>query len=97
MIIVAGFVIVSPDDRDRYVGGFRSLVRACREAPGCLDVGVTADSVEPGRVNVFELWATQDELDAWRASAPVPDVDIEFETGQMKEYVISRSREPFGS
>jgi hypothetical protein len=48
-------------------------------------------------VNIFELRATQDELDAWRASAPVPDIDIEVTPGEMKEYVIARSREPFSS
>lgn len=97
MIIVAGYAALRPDDRDHYVDAFRGLVRAAREAPGCLDVAVTADSVEPGRVNIFELWATQAELDAWRASAPVPDVEIEFEIGMMKEYVVASSREPFSS
>lgn len=55
MIIVAGFFEVEPDHRDRYVAEFRDLVRRAREAPGCLDVAITADSVDPARVNNFEL------------------------------------------
>jgi quinol monooxygenase YgiN len=97
MIIVAGYATVPPDERDRYVDAFRGLVRAARAAPGCLDVAMTADSVEAGRVNIFELWATQDELDAWRASAPVPEVDTEFEIGEIKEYLVASSRDPFGA
>lgn len=88
---------MSPGDRDRYVDEFRSLVEAAREAQGCLDVSITADSVDPGRVNNFECWANQDDLDSWRASAPVPDVDIDVEPGEMKEYVVARTREPFSS
>ena len=97
MMIVAGFATLHPDDRDTYVAGFRGLVRAACDAPGCIDVTITADSVHPGRVNIFELWAGQDELDAWRGVAPAPDVDIPFEIGLMKEYVVASSREPFSA
>ena len=94
MIIVAGYALVDPRDRDRYVAAFRDLVRAARSAPGCLDVAMTADSVDAGRVNIFELWESQEPLDDWRANAPAPDLDIEFDAKVM-EYEVSRGKEPF--
>jgi len=37
MIIVAGFLEVEPNDRDRCVAEFGDLVHRAREAPGCLE------------------------------------------------------------
>lgn len=95
VIIVAGFATVEPTDRDRYVAEFRDLVRRARQAPGCQDVAISADSVDPGRVNNFELWTSQEHLDAWRAVASPPETGIEFSAVQMQEYEIARAKDPF--
>jgi heme-degrading monooxygenase HmoA len=95
MIIVAGYELLDPRDRDRYVEAFRDFVHHCRTAPGCRDVAVTADSVDPRRVNTFELWDSQEDVDAWRATARVPDVDIDVQDAQVMEYEVNRSKEPF--
>src|SRR5690625_1355805 len=95
MIIVAGHLEVAPVDRDRYVHAFASLVEQARNAPGCLDLAISADSVGPGRINTFELWASQEDLDAFRAQADVPETGIEIRQGSMNEYVIDPSRDPF--
>jgi quinol monooxygenase YgiN len=95
VIIVAGYEVLNPGDRDRYVEAFRDFVQQARSAPGCRDVAVTADSVDPGRVYTFELWDTQEDIDAWRAKAPVPAVDVDVRDAQVLEYEVSRSREPF--
>ena len=55
MWIIAGYITVDEDERDRYVAAHRDLVVRAREAPGCLDVAITADPVDPRRVNNFEL------------------------------------------
>jgi quinol monooxygenase YgiN len=34
------------------------LTRA-RDAPGCLGLAITADSVDPTRINNFERWESQ--------------------------------------
>ena len=55
MWIIAGYITVDEDERDRYVEAHRDLVVRARKAPGCLDVAITADPVDPRRVNNFEL------------------------------------------
>jgi len=70
-------------------------VRRAREAPGCLDLAISADSVDPRGVNNFELWESQEDLDAWRAVASPPDTGIEPSGGEMQEYEIARSKDPF--
>ncbi len=51
MIIIAGHLIVEPEHRTGYVEVFRDLVARCRDVDGCLEVAITADSVDPGRIN----------------------------------------------
>jgi quinol monooxygenase YgiN len=85
---------MDPAERDRYVAAFRGLVQLARSVPGCRDVAVTADSVDAGRVNIFELWESQEALEAWRAKAPAPDLGIAFDA-KVLEYEVTRSQEPF--
>jgi Antibiotic biosynthesis monooxygenase len=47
-----------------------SVVERARRAAGCLDCAVTADLIDPGRVNIFECWESQAALDAYRGSGP---------------------------
>jgi Antibiotic biosynthesis monooxygenase len=42
-----------------------------RRAPGCLDFAITADLIDPGRINVFERWETQEAVRAWRGRVPM--------------------------
>jgi quinol monooxygenase YgiN len=75
MLIVAGHLILDPEDRDSHVVTSASAVRLARQAPGCLDFAVSADPVDPNRVNVFERWAGPEDLAAFRATSGDPDVE----------------------
>jgi quinol monooxygenase YgiN len=70
MLIVAGHLRVHESDRDRYVADCVAAVTAARNAEGCLDFAVSADVVDPGRVNVFECWQTPEALGAFRGRGP---------------------------
>ena len=70
MIIVAGALIVDPPARNAYLQECTSVVAAAREAPGCLDFALSPDLVEPGRINVFERWDTNEALHRFRGSGP---------------------------
>ena len=96
MLIVAGHAEVAAGSRDDYVAAHRDLIRRCRQAPGCLDAAISADPVEPGRVNIFERWGSQEHLDAWRAVADAPDTGIPFDAGEVQLFVVSDVRPPFG-
>ena len=77
MIIVAGHVTVEPEQRESYLAGCVSIVERSREAAGCLDVAISADLIDPGRVNIFERWESQAALDAFRGGPPGPSDDQE--------------------
>jgi quinol monooxygenase YgiN len=95
VLIIAGSVQVAPERRDALVAMFEDLVRRARQAPGCLDVAVTADSVDPGRINNLERWESQEHLDAWRAVADAPDVGAEMIAVDVGLFDVSGERPPF--
>ena len=68
MVIVSGHLMVEPDDRDAYLAACRTVVEQARVAEGCLDFALTADLLDPGRVNVFERWVSQAAVDAFRGA-----------------------------
>ena len=49
MVIVAGHLIVDPDERDAYLNGCREVVELARWIDGCLDFAINADLVDPSR------------------------------------------------
>ena len=88
MIIVAGFLAVAPDARDAYLRGCVDVVAAARRAPGCLDYALSADLVEPGRINVFERWESEEDLDRFRGSGPSEDQAAQLREIAMAEYTV---------
>jgi quinol monooxygenase YgiN len=74
MLIVAGHLKVRESDRDLYVADCTAAVLAARRAEGCLDFAISADAVDPGRVNIFERWRTRELLLAFRGQGPDEDM-----------------------
>jgi quinol monooxygenase YgiN len=70
VVIVAGHLIVDPEQRDSYLIGCKDVVDQARRAPGCLDFAITADLLDSSRVNIFERWESQAAVDAFRGSGP---------------------------
>jgi quinol monooxygenase YgiN len=66
---VAGHITVDPEQRESYLAGSMSVVQEARRAAGCLDFAITADLLDPGRVNLFERWESQAAVKAFRSSA----------------------------
>lgn len=95
MLIIAGHVQVDPERRDEYVAAHVKLVGRARSAPGCLDLAITADLLDPGRVNNFERWESQEALDAWRKVARAPRTRIEFLAVDVQLYDVTGARPPF--
>jgi quinol monooxygenase YgiN len=93
MIIIAGHSLTEADKRDAAVAAFADMVSRARKYDGCLDVAISADSVDPERINVFEHWRDQQSLDAWRKVASAPAV--EFREARVKLYRTEKAEEPF--
>ena len=96
MLIIAGKLYVAPDMRDEFVAGHTDLVKRARgQAAGCLDLAISADPVENGRVNMVEIWESQEHLDAWRAVANPPAQITEFLGGDVQKHIVSESGPAF--
>ncbi|WP_052216248.1 putative quinol monooxygenase [Sphingomonas sp. ERG5] len=74
MIIIAGYTRTAAEARDNAVAAHAPMVARARIHHGCLDLAISADAIDPERINVFERWADQASLDAWRKIANPPDV-----------------------
>jgi quinol monooxygenase YgiN len=89
MLIVAGWLQVDPDARDHYLDGCRQVVRLARSAPGCLDFSLSADLLDPARINVYERWASDEQLHAFRGSGPDAGQTAQIRAAEVLEYRIS--------
>ncbi len=92
MIIVAGHITVEPKDRDEYLAGCVGVVEQARHTDGCLDFAITADLVDSGRINVFERWASQAAVDAFRARGPSDEQGAAMVSASVAEYDIADVR-----
>lgn len=92
MIIVAGHVYVAPEQREAYVVDCTDVVALARETPGCLDFSISADSVDPRRVNIFERWESQSAVDSFRASGPSDDQSAAMLSASVAEYDVADVR-----
>jgi quinol monooxygenase YgiN len=87
---------VDPEQRESYLAGCMSVVEKARRADGCLDFAITADLLDPGRVNLFERWETQAALDTFRRSAPRNKQRAAMRSVSVGEYDIADVRPLFG-
>ncbi len=70
MIIVAGHIAVEPEEREAYLAGCRGVVDQARQAAGCLDFAISADLIDPQRINILERWESRAALETFRGSGP---------------------------
>jgi len=92
VVIVAGHLVVDPEERDEYLAGCVEVVRQARRAPGCLDFSLSADLLEPSRVNIFERWESVAAVQAFRGSGPSDEQGAAVRTASVAEYDISDER-----
>lgn len=91
MIIVAGWLRVDAAAREEYVLSCRSVVQAARLTRGCIDFCVSADLIEPDRVNVFERWETADAVEGFRGSGPSAEQHSVINAASVIQYEVAES------
>jgi quinol monooxygenase YgiN len=89
VIIVAGALTVNPEERDAYLEGCVTVVSAARQAQGCLDFAVSPDLLEPGRINVYERWSSDGDLQRFRGSGPDGDQLAALLNIDVGEYAVA--------
>jgi len=92
MVIVAGHLVVGPEQRDSYLAGCVSVVEQARAAAGCLDFAITADLVDPGRVDIFERWESQEDVEAFRGSGSTAEQSSAMLSASVAEYAVTAVR-----
>ena len=73
MIVIAGPLYVDPAERGEYLARTFEVAVLARSASGCLDFVQAPDPVDPSRINVFEVWETDDDVQRFRASGSEPE------------------------
>ena len=94
VLIIAGHLLVDPAERDAYVAECRQVVELARAAEGCLDFAITADVLDPGRVDVFERWAAEEPLLAFRGSGPSEGQQTRILSAEVRRYTIADIGDP---
>lgn len=73
-IIVSDRIYVAKGQVDVFVAASLQAVAQARGTEGCLDFVVAPDPLEPGRVNVYEAWDSEEALLAFRGDGPGEDL-----------------------
>ena len=92
MVIVAGYIVVDPQQRDSYLADCVNVVEQARRAPGCLDFAIAADLVDAGRIVIFERWESQAAVEAFRGSGPSDEQSAAILTASVAEYDVAGAR-----
>jgi quinol monooxygenase YgiN len=92
MVIVAGFLVVNPTERDSYLAGCRAVVQQARLARGCLDFTISADLIDPDRIAIFERWESRVALQEFRGSGPSDEQQGSIVAASVCEYDVSNEK-----
>ena len=92
MIIVAGHLLVRPEEREDYLRGCVGVLEQARSTPGCLDFAITADLVDLGRIDIFERWESQAAVEAFRGSGPSEEQGAAMLSASVAEYDVAEVR-----
>jgi len=95
VIIVAGHLVVAPEERDAYLEGCVGVVEQARGATGCLDFSIAADLVDPGRINVYERWESREAVETFRGEGPSEEQGGQILAGKVAEYNATNERNLF--
>ena len=89
MIIVAGKLYVDASARAAYLASCLVVMEQARVAPGCVDFHLSADAIEPGRINVYEQWESDAELEQFRGAGADPGQLAQIRDASVQRYRIS--------
>ncbi|HXV94266.1 MAG TPA: antibiotic biosynthesis monooxygenase family protein [Pseudonocardia sp.] len=92
MIIVSGALYVDPAERQTYLEGCVEVVRSARSAPGCRDFALSADLLDPARINVYEEWESEHRLAAFRGDGPSGEQAAQLRDARVHEHRVASSQ-----
>lgn len=94
MIIIAGKLYVASERRVEYLTKVADVAALARRAKGCLDFVQSPDPIEPDRINIYEQWSDDADVEAFRESGgPMPALP-EVKRAEVKKYRIASVESP---
>jgi len=87
-IIVAGSLMIKPTYREEFLLQSCEAILQARANESCIDFSVCADSIEPNRVNIFELWHSKQSLNAFRQAGNNQAIFNLVESFSVNEYEV---------
>ena len=94
MIIVSGKIYVRPGARHEFLAPSLEAVVQARRSRGCRDFVVSADPIEPDRVNVYEEWESEEALLTFRGDGPGEDLSSSIVRTDVARHVVASSGPP---
>jgi len=94
MIIVSGKIYVRPGARHEFLASSLEAVVQARRSRGCRDFVVSADPIEPDRVNVYEEWESEEALLTFRGAGPGEDLSSSIVRADVARHVVASSGPP---
>ncbi|MDA2814874.1 antibiotic biosynthesis monooxygenase [Nocardiopsis sp. RSe5-2] len=94
MLIIAGHITVDPEDREDYLRGCADIVEQARKAEGCLDFSLSADLVDPERIDIYERWESDAHLATFRAEGVFEDQASRIHSASVYKYRVSGVEAP---
>ncbi len=92
MVIVAGYLVIEPRQRDSYLVGCKAVVQQARRTPGCLDFAISADLLDPSRIDIFERWESRAAVEAFRGGGPSDEQQGSIVRASVSEYDVGAER-----
>ncbi len=92
MVIVGGTFEVQDGSREQFLAERSDLMRRSRAEHGCLEYTFSADPLNPGRVVLFEIWASREDLDAHLAAgrtAPAMTATVTASSSSITTYEVA--------
>jgi quinol monooxygenase YgiN len=86
MVIVAGHLVVDPEERAAYLEGCREVVDLARRTEGCLDFAISADLLDPARIDIYERWESQEAVEAFRGAGSSGEQQQAIWSASVAEY-----------
>ena len=94
MLIVSGTIHVRPGARHEFLAASLEAVVLARRSTGCRDFVVSADPLEPDRVNVYEAWDSEEALLKFRGEGPGEDLSSMIVRADVARHVVASSGPP---
>lgn len=77
------------EHRTVFLADALAVIVAARAAPGCVDFHLSADPIDPSRVNVFEQWDSVEAVEAFRGSGPSGEQQALILGAEVHQHTIS--------